>query len=40
MFGNLLRIAAAPVRIIDAVVVKPVADLAEAAGDAFEEMTK
>lgn len=36
MFGNLAKIVTAPLKIVDAVVVKPIADLAEDVVDAFE----
>jgi hypothetical protein len=36
MFGNLLRIVTAPLEILDELVVKPVADLADDVVDGFK----
>lgn len=40
MFDSLARLALAPVRIVDALVVQPIADVADDIADAVEDVTK
>ena len=39
MFDSLIRLACAPVRIVDALVVEPLADIAEDIANGIDEVT-